>query len=236
MNLDPTTIEVVTFDLDDTFWPIMPTIIRAERILHDWLAERYPRITDRYSMETMRERRMQMVQQHPDLIHDLTALRIKSLELLAEECGYSTELALPAFQVMWEARNQVDIFDDVIPILEQLSQHYVIGAITNGNASLERIGLGEYFDFCISARDVGISKPAAEIYQAATDAASVHPSKILHIGDDPHCDVIGAANIGMKPVWLNRDSKPWPIEKHNRVPHIEIATLVELELLLFNNK
>ena len=127
-----------------------------------------------------------------------------------------------------------EIFDDVIPILEKLSDRYVIGAITNGNACLERVGLSEFFDFSVSAREVGISKPDAAIYTAASEAAKTHPSTILHIGDDPHCDVIGAANAGMQPVWLNRHCKPWPTEKHDPVPHIEIETLVELELLLFN--
>ena len=37
-------------------------------------------------------------------------------------------------------------------------------------------------------------------------------SSVLHIGDDPHADVIGATQAGMQAVWLNRDAKVWPAQ------------------------
>ena len=40
--LDLAKIKAITLDLDDTLWPIWPTIERAEKALHDWLAEHAP--------------------------------------------------------------------------------------------------------------------------------------------------------------------------------------------------
>ena len=40
--LDTTRIQAITLDLDDTLWPIWPTIQRAEQALAAWLAERAP--------------------------------------------------------------------------------------------------------------------------------------------------------------------------------------------------
>ena len=40
--LDLGKIKAITLDLDDTLWPIWPTIERAEKALHDWLSEHAP--------------------------------------------------------------------------------------------------------------------------------------------------------------------------------------------------
>jgi putative hydrolase of the HAD superfamily len=33
---------------------------------------------------------------------------------------------------------------------------------------------------------------------------------VLHIGDDPLADVVGATQAGMQSVWLNREGRAWP--------------------------
>ncbi|MDB5930798.1 MAG: HAD-superfamily hydrolase subfamily variant 3, partial [Polaromonas sp.] len=40
--LDLTLVKAVTLDLDDTLWPIWPTIERAEKALNGWLAAHAP--------------------------------------------------------------------------------------------------------------------------------------------------------------------------------------------------
>eukprot|EP01036_Dinobryon_divergens_P047559 gene47559-63761_t len=48
MRYSPTTmidisrIKAITLDLDDTLWPVWPTIHRAEQVLTDWLAHHAP--------------------------------------------------------------------------------------------------------------------------------------------------------------------------------------------------
>jgi putative hydrolase of the HAD superfamily len=36
-------IQAITLDLDDTLWPVWPTIARAEVVLHDWLEVHAPK-------------------------------------------------------------------------------------------------------------------------------------------------------------------------------------------------
>ena len=36
------TIKSISFDLDDTFWPVMPTILKAEEITNQWIKKNYP--------------------------------------------------------------------------------------------------------------------------------------------------------------------------------------------------
>ncbi|HSH89356.1 MAG TPA: HAD family hydrolase, partial [Ramlibacter sp.] len=37
--LDITRIKAISLDLDDTLWPIWPTIEKAEKSLHDWMVD-----------------------------------------------------------------------------------------------------------------------------------------------------------------------------------------------------
>ena len=40
--LIPTAIRAITLDLDDTLWPVLPTLLRAEETLAAWLASQAP--------------------------------------------------------------------------------------------------------------------------------------------------------------------------------------------------
>ncbi len=203
-------ILAITFDLDDTLWAIDPVIERAEQRMHAWLAEHYPRLPERYSPADLRALRDGMVDARPELAHDLSALRRESLALAAQHCGYGSDAADGAFAVMLQARNEVELFADVLPALTELSSRLTLGGLTNGNADIVRIGLGGLLRFCVTAREVGVAKPHPAIFDAASTAAGVPASQVLHVGDDPQRDVIGARAAGMRTVWMNRDGQTWP--------------------------
>ena len=69
-------IKAISLDLDDTLWPIWPTIERAEKVLHDWLMEHAPMTAALFSSPSaLREIRDYMGTSRPDLKNDLSALR-----------------------------------------------------------------------------------------------------------------------------------------------------------------
>ena len=54
-------IRAISLDLDDTLWPIWPTIERAEKVLHEWLVLNAPMTAERYSTpQALREIRNAM--------------------------------------------------------------------------------------------------------------------------------------------------------------------------------
>ena len=224
----PAPILAITFDLDDTLWAIDPVIERAERLMHAWLAEHYPRLPERYSPADLRALRNELLGSRPDLAHDLGALRRESLALAAEHCGYGREVAEGAFAVMWQARNEVELFADVLPVLGALSLRFTLGGLTNGNADIARIGLHTLLRFCIGARETGVAKPHPAIFRAASAAAGVPAGQILHVGDDPERDVHGARAAGMRTVWLNRDGREWPGGPRADVELQDLHGLVDL--------
>lgn len=202
-------LRLICFDLDDTLWECAPVIRRAEQELFDWLKHHYPRITARFSQMGMREVRMQWMQQRPELCHDLTRLRIETLRWHARLAGYPTSLAEAGFEVFIEARNRVELYADVEPALRRLGRHYRLAALTNGNASVQRIGIGHYFEAAVSAADAGASKPAPDMFHAVGQQTGIPMQQILHVGDDPRSDILGAHNAGVASVWINRNGQPW---------------------------
>lgn len=222
-------IHAVTFDLDDTLWDIWPIIARAEARLHDWLNVHHPIIPARFSPLDLRRLASEIAQQQPEIAYDRSLLRKRGLQLAADLAGCQGFCVETAFEVFYAARNEVVLFAEVLPVLERLTERYTLGALSNGNADLRLVGLHHVFDFSINAVDVGAAKPAPAIFEAACERLAVFPQQIVHVGDDPESDVHGAAQAGLRTIWINREGKDWP---GGQRADAEISTLGELEAVL----
>lgn len=221
---DPQRVRAITLDLDDTLWPIWPTIARAEGVLQQWLDAHAP-ATAALGRDkgTLREVRNQMHTLRPDLTHDMSALRRESIRLLLQRAGDDPALAEPAFEVFFAERQRVELFADALPALAFLSSRFPVVALSNGNADVHRVGLGEHFHASISAREFGVGKPDARIFHAGAAAAGVSAAEVLHIGDDAHLDGVGALSAGMQLAWVNRGEHAWehaPLQPHLTVPDL----------------
>ncbi|MBT8083740.1 MAG: HAD family hydrolase [Woeseia sp.] len=205
-------IRTITLDLDDTLWPITPVIKRAERALWAWLAEHYPRIPAKWDRASAARLRASVVADHPDRSHDLRFLRQSVLARMAASCDYDVALVDPAFAVFDEQRNTVELFPDVESGLSRLRATCRLIALTNGNASLEKIGIRHLFDDVITAVAAGAAKPSPKIFELACERAAALPEEVLHVGDHPHLDVDGARAAGMRTAWVNRNGESWPSE------------------------
>jgi putative hydrolase of the HAD superfamily len=203
-------IRTITVDLDDTLWEIHPVIQRAERRLYEWLGEYYPRITARFSVEAMRTLRDDVMEEHRDKLHDLTLIRRAVLTRAANAAGYTEFRLEEAFAVFDEVRNDVDLFPEARPALMALRERFTVIAVTNGNANLEKIGIGDLFDAHVNAAMAGAAKPHRPIFDAAVKAGRASAEETLHVGDHPFYDVHGAREAGLRTVWVNRNGDSWP--------------------------
>ena len=173
------------------------------------MQQRVPEITSRYNPKTLRQKRYDFLKQRPELAHDMSLFRIESLKALAEELNINADWVEEAFEVFYHARQEVNFYPDVKPILNTLSSEYTLVAVTNGNADIELTGLGGWFDFSVSSADVGKQKPHPEVFETALNMAEAMPQETVHIGDDEHRDIFGAAEAGIRTVWLNRSDRDW---------------------------
>ncbi len=223
-------VRAISLDLDDTLWEIESVILAAEQALYRWLDERFPAITARHTPASMRAHRVGIGERHPQLRHDLSALRRRALHELAVEAGCDVEAVAQGFAVYYNARHAVTLFDDVRPALAALAARFPLLALTNGNADLRHIGLDRWFDHTVYAAQVGASKPHPAMFEAALARVGARPAEVVHVGDDPVSDVHGARSAGLPAVWVNRKGAAWP--PGMAAPQHEVASLGELVGLL----
>ncbi|MFB4202186.1 HAD family hydrolase [Arhodomonas sp. KWT2] len=198
-------VTAVTFDLDYTLWDLAGVIEHAEEVAYAYLDANYPAVTAALSPEAVLALRSEVVADRPEIAHDVSAMRREAFRRAGTRAGYSAAevetLVEDTFHVFVDARHDIVLFDDAVPVLEWLRARGVrLGALTNGNADIRRLRMDGYFDFALAAVDVGAAKPSHLVFEAARGHAGVSMGEIVHVGDDPHSDVIGAAAAGMQPV------------------------------------
>ncbi len=219
-------IKAITLDLDDTLWPVWSAIERGEKALNTWMVQHAPMTAALYGNPMVRDDiRRHVLLTRPELHHNLSAVRREAIRVALYRANENPLLAEQAFDVFFEARNQVVLYDDALLALAFLSARFPVVALSNGNADIQRIGIKKYFVANISAHAFGVGKPDPKIFHAAAGAAGISPEDVLHIGDDTDLDVLGALNAGMQTVWLNRTDKLWT---HDQSPHLTVSNLTEL--------
>jgi putative hydrolase of the HAD superfamily len=222
------TLAALTLDLDDTLWPVWPAIQRAEGVLLDWLRTQAPATVAAHDTRSLRAIRNAVAAEHPEWTHDLSAIRRESIRRALTAAGDDPALAEPAFEVFFAERQRVDLFADVLPALDRLAARWPIIALTNGNADVQRVpGLGRYFRAALTARDVGVGKPAPVMFARACALAGAAPAAVLHIGDDGAMDVDGALAAGCRAAWVCRPELPTPTAPQ-RLPHHTVPDLLTL--------
>ncbi|MBS0401797.1 MAG: HAD-IA family hydrolase [Proteobacteria bacterium] len=230
--IDARRIRAITLDLDDTLWPVWPTIQRADQALRDWLAARAPRTAALAADgSSAPQARRAVLQARPELTHDLGAIRLEVIRQLLRAAGDDPALAEPAFEVFYRERQRVTLFDDALPALDFLAARYPLVALSNGNADVGQVGLARYFRAAVSAASAGVAKPDARIFHTAAQAAGVTAGAVLHIGDDAELDAAGALGAGMQTAWVNRADVAWP-PGHAEAPQAVVRDLAALCRLL----
>lgn len=220
-------IKAISLDLDDTLWPIWPVIARAEQALQDWLRPHAPQTAVWLADAEQRLALRQEVQaSRPEIGHDLSTLRQELIRRALQRHGEDTALVAPAYEVFITERMRVELYADARPALAWLAQRYPVVALSNGNADVQRVGLGEFFHASFSAQAFGVGKPDARIFHAAAEAVGVQPDEVLHVGDDAALDVVGALDAGLQTAWVNRAGHAWAHKSHR--PH---ATVVDMQAL-----
>ena len=109
-------IQLITFDLDDTLWDTAPVIVSAEAVLREWLTEHAPNL-GAVPVEHLWSIRERVLANEPSLKHRISALRRRVLFHALEEAGYehgeASDLADKSFEVFLHARHQIEVFPAV---------------------------------------------------------------------------------------------------------------------------
>ena len=118
-----------------------------------------------------------------------------------------------AFQIMAKLQKlswKFKAYDDSLPTLKTLKNRgLTLGIISNViqdmEATYQELGLQPYLDFKVTSSEVGCDKPKPEIFLAALNKAKAKPTETLYVGDQYDVDIVGARNVGIKAVLLDRN-------------------------------
>lgn len=123
----------------------------------------------------------------------------------------SDQLALTVIQEVGKIFSNRDfvLFDDTLAALDLLKRRgLILGIISNIDHDLvpvcQELGLAPYLDVIVTSRQVGSEKPHPPIFLAAVEQAAVKTSETMYVGDHYSTDVVGAQEVGMKGVLLDR--------------------------------
>ena len=199
-------VRALSFDLDDTLYDNKPVINNALLELYNYLASQYPKFASNYDYDKFINTPL-LLKTDQELITDFSKRRRLHIKQVINACGYKklTAAAIEkAFSVFWRARQRVTLFPDTHQILLALSTNFPLVSISNGNACTKSIGIGQYFQYSISAADTGKPKPDKSMFLLACKKLQIQAEQLIHIGDSIHYDIEGAYQAGCRSIWLNQ--------------------------------
>ena len=218
-------IRAISLDLDDTLWPIRPVIERVEQSVDAWLRAECPDVAAAWPIDALRMLRDQVAGEHPELAHDFGAQRQLTLRRMFAPFNLGEDWVARTYEVYVRVRNEVECYVDTPSALAAMAECVPLISISNGTADLGRIGLHEHFRFSISAGQLGVAKPDASIFLHACERLGIAPEHVLHVGDDPVADILGARQAGLRTAWINRDRASW---SRDPVPDLVVHDLTAL--------
>ena len=232
-------IHAVFFDLDDTLLEThhahgeaLWASCEAAAARHPgWTAERLAHAFARayHSIEQQMEAGTLHFDSH-------LLLRTRTWEETLLACGLSPVLGEELARVyLTERRRRYRLYDEVPPLLDRIASRYTLVLVTNGLSDLQRekvaaVGLGRWFRHITVSAELRSWKPDPGIFHHALELASTGPEHAVMVGDALERDVLGAASIGIRTVWVRRYPHLQPVEGIR--PDAEVEDLSGLEELL----
>jgi HAD superfamily hydrolase (TIGR01549 family) len=94
--------------------------------------------------------------------------------------------------------------------LRELHKTHRLGVVSNiwcrsdlFHEEFSRAGVAGLFDAVVFSSDHGIIKPSPRIFEQTVEQFGVHKTKVLFVGDDLKCDMVGAKAAGLAAVWIS---------------------------------
>lgn len=147
---------------------------------------------------------------------ELEATEVRGLrfERLVAEHGLDADPRKMANDFVAGLSANGELYTGALDVLEALSDCARLALVTNGlgevqRARIERVGIGRYFGAIVVSAEVGVAKPAPEIFDIAF-AALDSPGRdtALMVGDNLGSDIRGGRNYGIATCWYNPQGRP----------------------------
>ncbi|MBN2077161.1 MAG: HAD family hydrolase [Dehalococcoidales bacterium] len=226
-----TGIKAIAFDTDGTLVDFIKVIRHSLACSLTELEKHHSGASTKMNIDRMIEIRDAVAELSDRNVVDFRAVRLESFRQILAVVGRPDEsLAHHLYNLYMKHRYEyIEVYEDVIPVLEALKGKYVLGLHTNGNSYPELYGLEGYFDFTVFSEECGYEKPDPGFYRVLLERAGCTPGELLNVGDSLHNDVTAAASEGICSIWLNRAGELTPPDID---AEFEIRSLSELPNLI----
>jgi FMN phosphatase YigB (HAD superfamily) len=196
----PKRITHISFDLDDTFISIKD----FDNVL--WNTE-LPRLYAKKHDLSIEQAEKDVFSQY------YKALYIERIQNWTSLEYWSTRLGLDNWEdVLARMKDKILVYDDVVEVLEKLSQHYTLLIHSANDPHLLRFKLKEaqlekYFSHVFSSLTGKRSLKGAQGYKDMLTKLACDPKDIIHIGDDEVSDYDAPVSVGIPALLIDRTGK-----------------------------
>lgn len=210
-------IRAVLIDLDDTLVDHQHAMRSALRVLHD----KDPRLQALGFDFLLAEWQRVLEAMHDDVavgripIHESRIIRYRHFYDLAGapvDRAEAEEIATDHMQTYMSNRR---IVPGAVALMEIVRRHARTAVVTNNTVieqdeKLLTFGLWPHVDALVTSEECGVAKPDSAIFITALERLGVGVDEAVMVGDSWENDIIGAAGIGMRAIWLNRHGTACP--------------------------
>ena len=212
MTICSKAIKTVLFDLDDTLTDHQ----RCSRSGLQALQQTYPCFAGAELVQLDRDNLAALNQVHVGVLAGKWTTRegqFEKFRILFDQYGHTASEddvldAVTRYRAAYEPALRP--VPGAIELLEALrSRGLAIAVITNNIATQQRIkirhcGLEALIDVLVISEEAGVQKPDREIFEIVLDQAGCTPHETVMVGDSWVSDILGARQLDIPCIWLNR--------------------------------
>ena len=250
-------IKAISFDLDDTLYSNRPVMSAIEQKMIAYFTAKFSQLfaehninitfpnTSVFNSKFWAPFREQAIKVNADISHDVVQLRFESyrLGLIAHNIPHleAEKHAQDALQYFIQLRSDFSVPQASHDLLEQLSKHLPLVAISNGNVNTQALGIAHYFEYIYHAGyqvgdTLGVvggvpearllkQKPETDMFTVVCNHLAIPAHELLHVGDCGYADIHGALTAGCQTAWLPHYGVGKPLKQ---LPHMELSDVTQL--------
>jgi 2-haloalkanoic acid dehalogenase type II len=124
-----------------------------------------------------------------------------------------------------------DPYPETLEAIEALGKSHRLAVFSNADDAFVRPLIKEHglrFEYVFSSESARIYKPHPDAFKRVLGRLGLSAEVCWYVGDHLWDDVYGSAQVGMQPIWINRDGREFDGKIR---PAQEIASLLELPQL-----
>lgn len=221
--------QAIVFDLDDTLYPESEFVLSGFRAVAEW-AEKHLGIERDNGYNYLRKL-------YEDGVRGDTFNR-----WLVAHGRLDATLLAQLVKVYRQHTPRLMPFTDALMLLQRLHGRFRLGLLSDGYLDVQRgklaaLNLAHYFDAIVFSDEWGRQawKPSVIPFQVVLHRLELPPASVIYVADNPLKDFLGARQVGMFTVRIQRPGGEYahlepPTQQH--APDETIHNLTELEKLL----